>query len=129
MGDADPAAPYNFASIHHVDAAPTRSRPRRLAPALARGEGYLGFTRNGWQETLGVHMTSGAPDQLIVLPKSTYLPLWSRWRDGAAVLAFLFKGLYGALLVAAVVVGASSCGARRAPGSRATTGRCRSAVA
>ena len=38
---------------------PTVPPPSELAPSLARGEGYLGFARNGWQETLGVHMTSG----------------------------------------------------------------------
>ena len=62
-----------------------------LAPSLARGEGYLGFTRNGWQEALGVHMTSGAPDQLIVLPRPTYLPLCTALATAAAVLAMLFK--------------------------------------
>ena len=70
-----PPQPYAFASIPHVDAAADRVAPGELAPSLARGEGYLGFTRNGWQETLGVHMTTGAPDQLIVLPQPTYLPL------------------------------------------------------
>ncbi len=30
--------------------------PGELALSLARGEGYLGFTRNGWQEAMGVHI-------------------------------------------------------------------------
>ena len=53
-----PPAPYAFASI--PASGTTRAdqiAPGDLAPSLARGEGYLGFTRNGWQETLGVHMT------------------------------------------------------------------------
>ena len=76
MGHADPAG----ALCLRLAAAMSEPRPTsiaagELAPSLARGEGYLGFARNGWQETLGVHMTSGAPEQLIVLPRPTYLPL------------------------------------------------------
>src|SRR5271163_843128 len=52
-----PPAPYNLASIPHVRTGPDRTAPEGLASSLARGEGYLGFVRNGWQETLGVHMT------------------------------------------------------------------------
>ena len=70
-----PPPPYAFASLPNVDTRADRIAVRELAPSLARGEGYLGFTRNGWQETLGVQMTSGAPEQLIVLPRPTYLPL------------------------------------------------------
>ena len=66
-------------------------RPGDLAPSLASGEGYLGSTRNGWQEALGVHKTSGVPDQLIVLPRPTYLPLYTALATAAAVLAMLFK--------------------------------------
>ena len=98
-----PPAPYNFASLHHVESRADSIAPATLAPALARGEGYLGFTRNGWQETLGVHMTSGAPDQLIVLPRATYLPLWTALTTAGAVLAFLLK-LYLLSLAAALVV-------------------------
>ena len=54
-----PPAPYAFASIPDVGApGPTEIAPGDLAPSLARGEGYLGSTRNGWQEALGVHKTS-----------------------------------------------------------------------
>ncbi|MGF6964424.1 cytochrome c oxidase subunit I+III [Paraburkholderia sp. WC7.3g] len=86
-----PPAPYAFASIPHMDAETEKVPPGQLATSLARGEGYLGFTRNGWQETLGVHMTSGEPEQLIVLPNSTYLPLVTALVTAAAVLAMLFK--------------------------------------
>ncbi|MBB5503030.1 cytochrome c oxidase subunit I [Paraburkholderia sp. MM5384-R2] len=86
-----PPAPYAFASIPHMDAETEKVSPGQLATSLARGEGYLGFTRNGWQETLGVHMTSGEPEQLIVLPNSTYLPLVTALVTAAAVLAMLFK--------------------------------------
>jgi cytochrome c oxidase subunit I+III len=86
-----PPAPYAFASIPRVGAETEGVAPGKLAAQLARGDGYLGFTRNGWQETLGVHMTSGEPEQLIVLPRATYLPLVTALVTCAAVLAMLFK--------------------------------------
>ena len=97
-----PPAPYNFASIPQVGTKPDRTVPDGLAPSLARGEGYLGFARNGWQETLGVHMTSGAPEQLIVLPRPTFLPLYTALATAAAVLTMLFH-LYPMALAAALV--------------------------
>ena len=77
-----PPAPYAFASIPHVGPQTDGVDAGDLAVSLARGEGYLGFTRNGWQETLGVHMTSGTPEQLIVLPRATYLPLGTALATG-----------------------------------------------
>jgi len=104
-----PPAPYAFASI--PDLGTTRAdsiAPGDLALSLARGEGYLGSTRNGWQETLGVHKTSGLPDQLIVLPSPTYLPLYTALVTAAAVLCMLFKfyllSLAFALLTAGLFV-------------------------
>ena len=67
-----PPAPYAFASLPSIDTRADRIVPSELGASLARGDGYLGFVRNGWQETLGVHVTSGAPEQLIVLPRPTY---------------------------------------------------------
>jgi len=98
-----PPAPYNFASIPHVETGPDRIAPVGLALSLARGEGYLGFARNGWQETLGVHITSGEPEQLIVLARPTYLPLYTALATAAAVLAMLFH-LYLLALAAALAV-------------------------
>ena len=72
-----PPTPYAFASLPSIDTRADRIAASELAASLARGEGYLGFTRNSWQETLGVHITSGVPEQLIVLPRATYLPLWT----------------------------------------------------
>ncbi len=113
-----PPAPYAFASIPQIESRADAIQPNKLAVSLARGEGYLGFTRNGWQETLGVHMTSGAPEQLIILPRPTYLPLWTALATAAAVLAMLFGfyllALAGALLVAGLfVAGGQSAGLAR----------------
>ena len=100
-----PPTPYTFASIAHVEPRADRVGPGELAPSLARGEGYLGFTRNGWQETLGVHMTSGAPEQLIVLPRATYLPLFIALTTAGVVLGFLFKLYLLSLVLTLVVAG------------------------
>ncbi|SHF74263.1 cytochrome c oxidase subunit I+III [Kaistia soli DSM 19436] len=100
-----PPAPYAFASLPHIEARADRINVGTLAPQLARGEGYLGATRNGWQETLGVHMTSGAPEQLIVLPRPTYLPLWTAIATAAAVLTMLAKLYPLTLAMAAVTAG------------------------
>jgi cytochrome c oxidase subunit I+III len=96
-----PPAPYAFASIPHVTRRADRLAPGELAPSLARGDGYLGFVRNGWQETLGVDTVSGMPEQVIVLSRQTYLPLFTATATGGAVLAMLYH-LYLLALVAAM---------------------------
>ena len=100
-----PPAPYAFASIPHVKARADCVASGELALSLARGEGYLGFARNGWQETLGVHMTSGAPEQLIVLSRPSYLPLCTALATAATVLAMLFQFYLLTLAVGLLVAG------------------------
>lgn len=109
-----PPAPYAFASLPHVEARADRVAVGELAPALARGEGYLGFARNGWQETLGVDMTSGEPRQLIVLPRATYLPLWTALSTAAAVLFMLSKSYGMTVVMVAVTIGLFVFAARKA---------------
>jgi cytochrome c oxidase subunit I+III len=123
-----PPAPYAFASILHITTRADRIASGELAPSLARGEGYLGFARNGWQETLGVHMTSGAPEQLIVLSRPSYLPLCTALATAAAVLAMLLQ-FYLLALAAALVTAGLSCWLGRVPGSPATTVQCPLATA
>src|ERR1700751_1521111 len=72
-----PPPSYAFASIPSVGPGSGQITSDDLALSLARGEGYLGFARNGWQETLAVHVTTGEPEQLIGLPQPTYLPLFT----------------------------------------------------
>jgi len=100
-----PPTAYMFTSLAHVDRRGDQIDVDATARSLARGEGYLGFTRNGWQETLGVNMTTGAPEQLIVLPRATYLPLWTALSTGAAVLLMLFKLYLPSAAMAVVTMG------------------------
>jgi cytochrome c oxidase subunit I+III len=109
-----PPAPYAFASIPDLGGRTEPILAGDLALSLARGEGYLGFARNGWQEALGVHMTTGKPEQLIVLPQPTYLPLFTALATAAAVLALLFKFYLLALAAALVTVGLFVLAAQRA---------------
>ncbi|SCK23885.1 cytochrome c oxidase subunit I+III [Variovorax sp. HW608] len=109
-----PPAPYAFASIPHVGPETEGVAKSALALALARGEGYLGFSRNGWQEALGVHATSGKPEQLIVLPNATYLPLVTAIVTAGVVLGFLFKAYWVSAALALVTLGLFVHGARHA---------------
>ncbi|MEZ0170357.1 cytochrome c oxidase subunit I [Microvirga sp. TS319] len=95
-----PSPTYNIAAIPEVGSrAPLAGAPD-LAARLARGEGYLGFVRNGWRETLGVHMVTGRPDQVILLPGPTFLPLWTALATGLFFVSLLGKA-YGLALVGA----------------------------
>jgi len=109
-----PPAPYAFASIPHVGPQTDGVPNGELAVALARGEGYLGSTRNGWQEAIGVHVTSGKPEQLIVLPNPTYLPLVTALFTCGAVLGFLFKAYWVSMVMALLTFGLFVLAGRRA---------------
>ena len=88
-----PPPPYNFAAIPRVAERADRLRPAEIGPRLAGGAGYLGFARNAAQETMGVDIATGAPEHVIVLPRRTFLPLWTALATASFFLAFLF-GLY-----------------------------------
>ncbi|SFN46538.1 cytochrome c oxidase subunit I [Variovorax sp. OV329] len=100
-----PPASYAFASIPHVGPQTDAAPMGEVALSLARGEGYLGSTRHGWQETLGVHVTSGKPEQLIVLPNPTYLPLVTALVTCGVVLGFLIKAYWVSLGLALLTFG------------------------
>jgi cytochrome c oxidase subunit I+III len=96
-----PAPAYNFASQPPIaDHDPLQADPG-LPLRMARGDYYLAQPRHGWRETLGVHMTSGAPDQIILLPGNSLLPL------GTAVMAggFFLSVLAGVYWLAPVFLG------------------------
>ncbi len=100
-----PPAPYAFAAIPEIEARADGLDPRRLGPRLAAGDGYLAQARNGWQETLGVHMTSGRPEYIVVLPRATRLPLYTALATALVVLALLFRLYEVAALGTALVAG------------------------
>ena len=88
---ATPPPSYNFAAIPHIETRADQLQPALIGPALAGGDGYLGFARNGEQETLAVEMMSGAAEHLVVLPQRSYLPLWTALATASFFLALLFK--------------------------------------
>lgn len=96
-----PPPSYNFSAIPAVESrSPLRDTPD-LRTRLANGEGYLGFVRNRWLETIGVEVVSGRADQIVLLPRSTYLPLWSAFATGVFFVAALF-GAYTLAIVGAI---------------------------
>ncbi len=96
---------YAFASLPRIETRADRIDPRELGRELAAGEGYLGDTRNGWQETLGIHVTTGEADQVIIFPRQSYEPLVTAATVGLTVLAMLFK-LYPVAVAGFFVVSA-----------------------
>jgi len=109
-----PPTPYGFASLPRVAVRADQLEPRRVGPELASGAGYLGHARNGWQETLGVHRTTGEPDQVLILPRPTYTPFAMGVVALIAVLAMLFQAYVVALVAAAGFAGLVVWGARHA---------------
>ncbi len=100
-----PPPSYAFASLPEIRDRADRLDPDEVGPALARGDGYLGAVRNGWMETLGVDMATAEPTEVIVLPRSTFLPLWTALATGAFVLCLLFKVYWLSLVPVVIVVG------------------------
>lgn len=98
-----PPPSYNFGSLPHIDVRADALEPRRLGPELAAGRGYLGFMRNGWMETLTVDMVSGQVDHVVILPRPTFLPLWTAIAT-ASFFASLLAKLYWLTPVALLAV-------------------------
>jgi cytochrome c oxidase subunit I+III len=88
---ATPPPSYNFASLPRIQGRADQLTPAETGPLLAGGGGYLGFARNGEQETLGVDIATGEVHHLITLPRRSYLPLWTALATASVFLALLFK--------------------------------------
>ena len=83
-----PVPTYAFLSLPSIASrTPLRDDPN-AARTLAAGEGYLAEPRNGWQETLCVDAATARPESVVVLPRATFLPLWT-----ALATAVVFGGL------------------------------------
>src|SRR5262249_41986788 len=74
----------------------------RAARAIAAFRGTAGPGRRGGWEPRGVHMPWGTPEQVIILPRPTYLPLYTALATAAAVLTML-AGFYALSLAAALL--------------------------
>ncbi|WP_315974534.1 cytochrome c oxidase subunit I [Devosia neptuniae] len=104
-----PPPHYAFAALPRIERRADQLRPAEIGPVLARGDGYLGFARDGQMETLGVDMVSGEVEHVIVLPHPTFLPLWTALATAAFFLALLFGQYWLAPLAAVVVVALFLC--------------------
>ncbi|MEP5369238.1 cytochrome c oxidase subunit I, partial [Parvibaculum sp.] len=111
-----PAPSYNFASLPHLETRADMLEPEREGAELAAGRGYLGFVRDGRMETLAVGMGSGRLEQVILLPRQTFLPLYTAAATGLFFLAMLIK-LYWLVPVALLAVLALFLAWTRATGS------------
>jgi cytochrome c oxidase subunit I+III len=85
-----PPPSYAFASLPRVEGRADMLAPAVLGRELAGGAGYLGFARDGQQETLGVDMMTGEVEHVIILPRRTFLPLVTAISTGGFFLALLF---------------------------------------
>ncbi|KGF69042.1 cytochrome B561 [Hoeflea sp. BAL378] len=86
-----PSAAYTFASLPRVASRDPLWDDPGLPARIARGEGYLGEPRNGWRETLMVDIASGEPEQHVVYPSNTRLPIVLSAITGLFFLSLLVK--------------------------------------
>lgn len=98
-----PPTDYTFAALPTITSRADDLDPQPIGPALANGKGYIGFTREDRQETLGVDMMTGEPDQVIILPQRSFMPLWTALATGVFFLGLLFK-VYWIVPVGAIAV-------------------------
>ncbi len=86
-----PPPSYSFASLPRIESRHPFQDDPALPDRLAAGEGYLGFVRHGWLETLGVAVRSGEAEQSVRLPGPSHLPLATALATGLFFLGVLFK--------------------------------------
>ncbi|WP_427024221.1 cytochrome c oxidase subunit I [Aureimonas ureilytica] len=102
---ATPPPSYAFASLPDIASRdPLHDHPE-LGQDLAAGKGYLAIPRNGWQETLIVSMNSGTPQAIAILPRPSFLPLWTALAIGLFVLSLLFKLYWVSAVLPILVLG------------------------
>ncbi len=100
-----PPPSYSFASIPRISERADNLPIDTLGAELAAGKGYLGFSRNGWMETLGVDAISGEPNHIILLPRPTYLPLFTAITTGGVFVSLLLKLYPVAVIFALATLG------------------------
>jgi cytochrome c oxidase subunit I+III len=115
-----PVPTYNFASIPVVGGRdPLWNEPQVVAQANGH-DGLLGTPRDGRRELLGTGLLSGAPEQVIRVSDSTWLPLLAALNIAAVLACFIAKqyplaALLLLPLVALLLAWAWTTGDRHAP--------------
>ena len=107
-----PPPSYNFASLPRVEQRADTLDPSKIGAELAGGRGYIPFARSGQMETLGVDMITGRIDQIVVLPRQTYLPLVTAIATGVFFFLMLSKLYWLAIVSISVVAACFLCWTR-----------------
>ncbi len=100
-----PVPAYNFASLPPVRGREPLYDDPGLDLLIARGEGYLGDPADGRRKTLVVDIASGRPEQVVVFPANTALPIVMALVTGIAFLGLLIKAFW---LVPLAVLGVAA---------------------
>src|SRR5690625_4789865 len=86
-----PPPSYNFASVPEVGGRyPLWDNPD-LGVEQVRGRHWLATAAAGQRQTLSVDVVSGRPASVVILPGSTWLPLYAGLATAMLFIAFLFK--------------------------------------
>ncbi len=72
-----PVTPYKFRSIPELRSQDPIWDDSDLAGLIARGEGFLPRVHEDAKEMLGTSMVGAEPDQVVRLPKPSYMPLFT----------------------------------------------------
>lgn len=105
-----PPPPYNFAAIPEIRTRHPLWDTPELAEALHQGRGYLGHPRPARREILGTTLVDARPEQVIVVPGNTWLPLLTAAVTAAGFIGFLAKSYWlAALAFAGVLLLALRC--------------------
>jgi len=104
-----PVPSYNFASQPRVEHREPLWEDADLAQRLARGEGFLGHPPTSRREMLLTNAVSGEPEQVVILPGNTFVPLTAALFLAVFFFGFLTKlywlaGLGAALALVAFLV-------------------------
>ncbi len=102
---AAPVPSYNFASMARIaDRDPLWERAATIAD-VARSDGLLSDAGHGHRELLGTGIVSSAPEQVIRISRSTWLPLLSGLVLAAILACFIAKLYLPAALLALPLLG------------------------
>lgn len=97
-----PTPSYNFASLPEVTSRDPLWDNPDLGVEQAAGKHWLAKPSPGERQTLSVEVSTGQPNAVVLLPGSTWVPLYAGLGTAAFFLCFLFK-LYAVAIASAVV--------------------------